>query len=31
MNIWVTRHGQTNLNKKKLMQGLTDEIGRAHV
>ena len=25
MNIWVTRHGQTNLNKKKLMQGLTDE------
>ena len=25
MNIWVTRHGQTNLNKKHLMQGLTDE------
>lgn len=25
MNIWVTRHGQTNLNKKKLMQGLIDE------
>lgn len=25
MKIWVTRHGQTNLNKKKLMQGLTDE------
>ena len=25
MRIWVTRHGQTNLNKKKLMQGLTDE------
>ena len=25
MNIWVTRHGQTNLNKQKLMQGLTDE------
>lgn len=32
MKIWVTRHGQTKLNKKKLMQGLTDEplndIGR---
>ena len=25
MKIWVTRHGQTNLNKAKLMQGLTDE------
>ena len=25
MKIWVTRHGQTNLNKNKLMQGLTDE------
>ena len=25
MNIWITRHGQTNLNKAKLMQGLTDE------
>lgn len=25
MKIWVTRHGQTNLNKLKLMQGLTDE------
>ena len=25
MKIWVTRHGQTNLNLKKLMQGLTDE------
>lgn len=25
MNIWVTRHGQTNLNKHKLMQGLTDD------
>lgn len=25
MKIWVTRHGQTNLNKQKLMQGLTDE------
>ena len=25
MKIWVTRHGQTNLNKKKLMQGLVDE------
>lgn len=25
MRIWVTRHGQTNLNKRKLMQGLTDE------
>lgn len=25
MRIWVTRHGQTNLNKDKLMQGLTDE------
>lgn len=25
MRIYVTRHGQTNLNKQKLMQGLTDE------
>ena len=25
MKIWLTRHGQTNLNKEKLMQGLTDE------
>lgn len=25
MNIYVTRHGQTNLNKLELMQGLTDE------
>ena len=25
MKIWITRHGQTNLNKQKLMQGLTDE------
>ncbi len=25
MRIWLTRHGQTNLNKKRLMQGLTDE------
>ena len=25
MKIWITRHGQTNLNKAKLMQGLTDE------
>lgn len=25
VKIWVTRHGQTNLNKQKLMQGLTDE------
>ncbi len=25
MKIWVTRHGQTNLNLKKLMQGLVDE------
>ncbi len=24
MNIWVTRHGQTDLNKKRLMQGRTD-------
>lgn len=24
MNIWITRHGQTDLNKKKLMQGLSD-------
>lgn len=33
MNIWLVRHGQTELNKYKLMQGLTDEplneIGRA--
>ena len=25
MHIWVTRHGQTRLNRAKLMQGLTDE------
>lgn len=25
MKIWITRHGQTNLNKAKLMQGRTDE------
>lgn len=25
MNIWVTRHGQTRLNRSRLMQGLTDE------
>ncbi|MBB5182765.1 histidine phosphatase family protein [Catenisphaera adipataccumulans] len=25
MKIWLTRHGQTNLNKKHLMQGKTDE------
>lgn len=25
MKIWVTRHGQTNLNRAHLMQGLTDE------
>ena len=25
MKIWITRHGQTNLNKEKLMQGLKDE------
>ena len=25
MKIWITRHGQTNLNKAYLMQGLTDE------
>jgi len=25
MIIWLTRHGQTNLNKARLMQGLTDE------
>lgn len=25
MKIWLTRHGQTNLNKQKRMQGLTDE------
>lgn len=25
MKIWITRHGQTNLNKQTLMQGLTDE------
>src|SRR5699024_12682984 len=24
MNIWITRHGQTDLNKRNLMQGLTD-------
>ena len=25
MNLWLTRHGQTNLNKAHLMQGRTDE------
>lgn len=25
MNIWIARHGQTNLNKEHRMQGLTDE------
>ncbi len=25
MKIWIARHGQTNLNKQKLMQGRTDE------
>ena len=25
MKIWLTRHGQTNLNKNHLMQGRTDE------
>jgi len=25
MKIWITRHGQTNLNKQKLMQGRIDE------
>lgn len=25
MKIWITRHGQTNLNKETLMQGITDE------
>ncbi len=25
MNIWITRHGQTRLNKARLMQGRTDE------
>lgn len=25
MYIWITRHGQTNLNKARLMQGRTDE------
>lgn len=25
MKIWLTRHGQTNLNKARLMQGRTDE------
>lgn len=25
MKIWLTRHGQTNLNSQRLMQGLTDE------
>ena len=30
MKIYLTRHGQTNLNKKKLMQGLTDEPLNEH-
>ena len=25
MKIWITRHGQTRLNKMRMMQGLTDE------
>ena len=25
MKLWITRHGQTDLNKKKLMQGRVDE------
>lgn len=25
MQIWITRHGQTDLNKQHLMQGITDE------
>lgn len=25
MQVWVTRHGQTDLNHRQLMQGLTDE------
>ncbi|MGX8703393.1 MAG: histidine phosphatase family protein [bacterium] len=25
MDIWITRHGQTNLNRARLMQGRTDE------
>ena len=25
MKIWITRHGQTKLNKEHLMQGRTDE------
>ena len=24
MKIWIARHGQTDLNKRKMMQGLTD-------
>ena len=30
MKIWLTRHGQTRLNKEKRMQGLTDEPLNAH-
>lgn len=36
MKIWITRHGQTNLNRQKLMQGRIDEplnetgIAQAH-
>ena len=26
MKIWIARHGQTDLNKKKLMQGRTDAL-----
>lgn len=25
MKVWVVRHGETNLNKQKFMQGITDE------
>lgn len=25
MKVWITRHGQTDLNKKQLMQGVYDE------